>query len=230
MSKNRSTEDQLPSLRIQNLSLPERVRRLVAEMEEKSTSNQRINLSVPPHNETTIALNEIVYIRKIPGEEQKRLRIEYNDGSLGKPIPIHALVLPENKNEKEKEKNWGSWQPKENRHLHIGTLSLRHVDYDPFVDFYLIRDKETRNLSQGDIDALAYDRMLSLLGDSKLQSEFYITIFQAGLEPLAVGIYRALVEHMQKRKEPLRVASIFGLNDGKISVPKTIWGIGDIKG
>src|SRR3712207_8383539 len=52
----------------------------------------------------------------------------------GRPFPVAVLWKPE--------QGW-EFIPKALRHLHIGTLSLRHVDYDPHVDVYLIRDKRS---------------------------------------------------------------------------------------
>ncbi len=221
MNKHRqSTKEDLPSLRIPHSHFKARLARLVSEMEECVRNNERINLSVPPHVETTVALYTMAYSDGAPD----RLRIEYNDGSLGKPFPIRRLWQPP--------KGWGPWQPKTDQHLHIGTLSLRHVDYDRYVDVYLLRDKETRHLNQGDIDALAYSEMGRLLKSPQLHGEFYLTILQAGLESLAVGVYRALVEHLEYRNEhklgPMRVASIFRLDSGRIPPPLTIWGTGGI--
>ena len=211
----------LPSLYIHHGSFEERVERLVQDMEKKVAEKKRINLSVPPHVETTFALHRIVH----SSGTISQLRIEYSDGSLGKPFPVHLPGQPSD--------GWGPWEPKPDRHLNIGTLSLRHVDYDRFVDVYLLRDKETRRLNQGDVDALAYQEMGRLLRAEQLRGEFYITIFQAGLEPLAVGLYRALVEHLMFRSKnegfgPIRIASIFGLEKKQVPEPKIIWGNGAI--
>lgn len=116
-------------------------------------------------------------------------------------------------------------------HFHIGTLSFRHVDYDKHVDVYLIRDKETRRLLQRDIEELAYERMKELLEAPQLEGESYLSIYQTGLEPLVVGLYRALTEHLQHRNQaelgPLRVRPVFYLDDTTgHSHTGTIWGAG----
>ncbi len=210
----------LPSLHIERSHLIDRVNRLVLEMEEHIRTDTPVNLSVPPHVETTIALHRLVFA---PGDKGD-LRIEYSDGSRGMKFPVHALWQP---------KNGWAWQPKDNLHLRVGTLSLRHVSYDQYADLYLLRDKETRQLRQGDVDRLAYDEMQRLLKTPQLNGEFYITILQTGLEPLEVGLYRAVVEHLVERNTkglgPMRIASIFGHNkDGGLPLPKTVWGAGVI--
>jgi len=177
-----------------------------------------MNMSIPPHREITEALHSMVYLDGQPSE----LKIIYNDGSPGKPFPVHVLW---------KSKEGWEWNPKHALHLHIGTLSFRHMDYDQHVDVYLIRDKETRRLLQKDVEDLAYKRMKEILGAPELEGEGYLSIYQTGLEPLVVGVYRALTEHLQHRNQaglsPLRVQPVFYLDDttGR-RTPGTTWGAG----
>jgi len=154
--------------------------------------------------------------------QPNQMKIGYNDRSRGKPFPIRVLWKPE--------EGW-DWHPKHTFHLHVGTLSFRHVDYDKHVDTYLIRDKETRRLPQADIESLAYERMKELLEAPQLEGESCLSIYQTGLEPLVVGLYRALTEHLHYRNQaglgPLRVRPVFYLDDetGR-QTTGTIWGTG----
>lgn len=207
------------SLKTHGLSFKERVERLVAEMQDHVKSGEPMNMSTPPHTEITEALHRWTYMHGKSGG----LKIEYNDGTgVKKPFPVGVLWKPD--------EGW-DWRPKRVHHLHVGTLSFRHVDYDRHVDLYLIRDKETRRLLQRDIEEMAYERMYRLLGASELQGESYISVYQTGLESLIVGLYRALTEHLQHRNVaglgPLRVRPIFYMDEktGRESTGTT-WGTG----
>jgi hypothetical protein len=220
MSKKREKRkrESPSSLYKRTISLERRVERLTGEMQAHLESGESINLSIPPHRETTEALHHLVYMGGQPG----KLKIEYNDGSKGKPFPLMVLWKPE--------EGW-NWRPKYNLHLHVGTLSFRHVDYDKRVDVYLIRDKETRRLLQADVEALAYERMKELLQAPQLEGESYLSIYQTGLEPLVIGLYRALTEHLQYRNQaglgPLRVQPVFYWDDATgRQATGAIWGTG----
>lgn len=175
-------------------NIHERVQRLFNEMKVSVESKQPINLSNPPHREITEALHGIVYYKN---DVSRELEITYNDVSWNsgrKRFPVYCLELP---------RVWPDWQKPEikKRTINIGTLSFRHVSYDDFVDFYLIRDRETRALNSYEIQDLAYERMTSILNDAALKGESYISLFQTGLEPLVVGAYLAIVEQIRLRSD-----------------------------
>ena len=73
--------------------------------------------------------------------------------------------------------------------------------------------------------------MKELLEAPQLEGESYLSIYQTGLEPLVVGLYQALTEHLQHRNRaglgPLRVRPVFYLDDetGR-PTPGAIWGTG----
>ncbi len=196
------------------LSLDIRIRNLIDEMRACIASNTAINMSTPPHREITEALHALVYEQG----ETTTLKIKYNDNSLGKPFPIHALWLPSQRL---------LW--KEDQALQVGTLTFRHVDYDDYVDVYLIRDRETRSLSNAGIEELAYLRMNEILSDSRLAGESYLALYQTGLEPLVVGMYRAVVDHLRQRRQAglgqLVVRPIFFVSGhGRRTASNNLWG------
>jgi hypothetical protein len=173
----------------------ERVRMLTDDMMSAAKNNnpiKPINLSNPPHREITEALHDSFYSQNgQPGY----LPITYNDVNFDpskQKFPVCCLKLPK------KWPQWGSPETK-NKSLNIGTLSFRHVSYDDFVDFYLIRDRETRVLNSYEIQDLAYDRMKAVLEDPCLRGEAYISLYQTGLEPLVVGAYMAIAEQIKFR-------------------------------
>jgi hypothetical protein len=154
----------------------------------------------------------LVYEKGDPAE----LQIMYNDATRGKAFPVRVLWFPD---------SGLVW--KGEHALNVGTLTLRHVDYDHHVDVYLVRDRETRNLTNVEIEALAYDRMSEILSDPMLASESYLAIYQTGLEPLVVGMYRAIVEHLQYRRREglgqLCVQPVFYVA-GRHRARGTLWG------
>lgn len=189
-SKNGSVPTSLQKERGPNIR--ERVQRLVGEMKFAVENKHPFNLSNPPHREVTEALHDIVYFKN---DQPAELDITYNDVSWNptrKKFPVYYLFLPH---------EWPDWQKPEikKKTLNIGTLSFRHVSYDDFVDFYLIRDRETRALNSYEIQDLAYERMTDILNDPALEGDAYISLFQTGLEPLVVGAYLAIVEHIKMR-------------------------------
>lgn len=219
-SRNRGSKP--TSLETERVSFPERLKRLLDEIDAHLENKTRFNASIPPHRELTEALHWLVYMSGNPD----KLHIDYNDGSRGEQFPVRVIWKPEG--------GW-DWEPRPKLHLHVGTLSFRHVIYDEYVDLYLIRDKETRRLLQTDIESLAFERMSELLNAPQLQEESYISIYQAGLEPLAVGVYRALTEHLIERNKkgfgPLRVRPIYFIGDEEEEMRRpdygTVWGTGE---
>lgn len=169
-----------------SLSFEERLRQLTEEMAKCLDSGETIDLSTRPHRVITEALHRLVYA---PGGEAG-LKVSYGDGSKAKKFPVRSLRLPD---------TLPVWD--EDRALNVGTLTFRHVDYDKAVDLYLIRDRETRRLNSGEVHALAYERMGELLSDPRMECDSYLTFYQTGLEPLVVGAYHALVEHIRERSQ-----------------------------
>jgi len=216
--KSKRKEKGPSSLLKKRVSFNKRVENLVKQMQIHLAGDSFLNMSIPPHSETTEALHRLVYMGSDPG----KLKIEYNDGSKGKPFPVGGVWKPD--------EGW-NWHPKQKQHVHIGTLSFRHVDYDKHVDVYLIRDAETRRLLQAEVEELAYGRMKEILEASQLKGESYVSVYQTGLEPLVVGVYRALTEHLQQRNSqglgPMRIQPIFYLdNETGRQTSGTIWGTG----
>ncbi|MEZ4667567.1 MAG: hypothetical protein R3E39_06575 [Anaerolineae bacterium] len=175
------------SLRTERLSFKQRLESLLLNITEHLEAEKYFNFSIPPHREITEALHHLIHMSGEPAN----LLIRYNDGSHGRPFPIRSLWLPDD--------GW-NWQPNPRQHLHVGTLSFRHVIYDKYVDMYLVRDKETRRLLQGEIDSLAHQRMKQLLNAREFQGESYITVYQTGLEPLVIWHLPAPLRSICKRE------------------------------
>ena len=183
-----------------SIPLDERIVRLVELMRARIKEGKPLNFTEPAHREITEALHLLAYEEPGSGQSdgKNRLKVSYGDGSNPRPVKVHCLTAPP------------SVQVDNRNALHIGTLSFRHLDYDDHVDVYLIRDRETRLRSAGEIDYLAYLRMKEILDDPLMEKEgAQIIVYQAGLEPLAVGMYRAIIEHLfERRRKALPILAI----------------------
>lgn len=167
-------------------------------------SSKPINMNLPSHRVITEAFHGCVFGPGVPAvvpmcyadqsHNQVRITEELNAIVKAKPdrrtgFPIHVLAMPS-------ESAW-----RDDDVFNLGTLTFRHADYDNCVDYYLVRDRETRRLNMAQLEALAYERMAALLLDQELQRDSYVKIYHTGLEPLVIGIYRALVDALYQRRQ-----------------------------
>jgi len=126
------------------------------------------------------------------------LRIIYNDGSEARPFPLFSLSRIS--------------QPKDFPIIKVGLMSMRHPEeLDPLVDIYLLRNKEVdRRESCAEQDDISYHRttqfLLELLKD---KNRVEIHLYHTGLEPAAVGTYRAIIEILQNYQGRLVVVPKF---------------------
>ena len=202
------------SLKFSSPAFDVRLTALVHEMEQSIRHSQPFDASVPPHRELTEALHRVAHgspAQPEPGE----LRVRYADNTRGRAFPVrHLWPVPEP----------AAWQPR----LELGTLSFRHLDYDSKVDLYLIRHRETRGLLQAAVEALAASRMREILASPALAAGGCINVYQTGLEPLVVGLYRAVTEHFMERAgadevPPLYIRPIYFVNEEKPDLG-SVWG------
>lgn len=158
-------------------------------MRARLEDGKPLNFNDPSHIEITEALHVLTYEKSANAGAGSTLKVSYGDGSKTQPLRVRCLSDPP------------AVRIEAEDALHVGTLSFRHLDYDNHVDVYLIRDRETRSRSANEIDKLAYERMSEILNDPLLEREgAQILIYQAGLEPLAVGLYRAVIHHLCERR------------------------------
>lgn len=168
--------------------LDQRISTLVETMRNCIANGKPLNFSEAAHREITEALRTVVYDPGQPQPAAAKLKVLYGDGSTGAPLTVQCLAIAPQRHTEE-----GS--------LNVGTLSFRHLDYDERIDLYLVRDRETRTLSNGEVDKLAYDRMKELVEDPTLRrTESHLVLYQTGLEPLIVGAYRAIIDELLTRR------------------------------
>jgi hypothetical protein len=105
----------------------------------------------------------------------------YSDGSLSGPITLARLTQRESP---------------ATASLTVGLNSCRHFEIDRQIDFYLLRNTEFDRQEAGqysDQEQLAYDRARALMADYADEA-LEISLHHTGLEPAAIGFYRALID------------------------------------
>jgi hypothetical protein len=168
--------------------LQQRINALVDAMHRCLSSAKPLNFSDAAHREITEALRTVAY-ETGSSPTGALLKVQYGDGSLGAKLNLQCLT--------EAQARFTGARPT----LHVGTLSFRHLDYDDRIDLYLIRDRETRTLSNAEVEELAYVRMKELIEDPVLRRvDSHVMLYQTGLEPLIVGAYRAVIGELLVRR------------------------------
>lgn len=194
--------------------LPHRVNALVEAMHRCLVNAKSLNFSEVAHREITEALRIVAYEAGV-SPVGSLLKVQYGDGSRGEKLPLQCLTAQA--------------QPRKPRQtLHVGTLSFRHLDYDDRIDLYLIRDRETRTLSNAEVEDLAYRRMKQLLEDTVLRrDDSHLVLYQTGLEPLVIGAYRAVIGELRIRRakqlSSLTVQPLFFAEEDS-AARGTLWG------
>jgi hypothetical protein len=150
-----------------------------------------VNFSNQPHNVITEVLNEFVFSDTGNAEKPVYIRVNYTDGSQGKPFPL--LCLPNRA-----EETLHSLQ--ESLPLRVAMLSIRHLAMDKDVDMAWFRNREvSKARAFGETDQFCYEFTKDLLEQSRFEGNLRLFLYQTGLQPAVIGFYRALTEELYFR-------------------------------
>lgn len=128
-----------------------------------------------------------------PGRAAVDAPIVYRDGSAARPFPLGALPLSD------------TWEPRE-RLLKFSLLSIRHVELDHIVDGAWMRNIDvSRPRPTALTDSVVYTGSCEQLTALTRQGPVSLVIFQTGLEPAVVGLYRAVADHLRERPGSVEV-------------------------
>ncbi|MCA9191119.1 MAG: hypothetical protein KDB03_05145 [Planctomycetales bacterium] len=84
--------------------------------------------------------------------------------------------------------------------LSLGLISFRHPEMDYLVDQYVITNFSIpKNASMADTEAYAFEATMNLLTDPLLKRGAVIRVYHTGLEPVVIGLYRAVATHLLNR-------------------------------
>lgn len=125
------------------------------------------------------ALHEFVFS---PDYSGLNLGLLYEDGSKSAGFQL-GLCAPIDLNPDE-----------EYSTLNVGLMTRRHVEVDFVIDCYATRNivLSRDDVSDEEVEALAYDQSVSLLYDAKEFGALKINLLHSGYIPTVVGFYRAL--------------------------------------
>lgn len=155
--------------------------RLIRAIAEARVHGHPISLGRARHSEIARAMRTYLHSDALPPFAQSFV---YSDGSLSGPASLAQLPLRS--------------RPRPNIELSIGFNSCRHFELDPIVDFYLLRTAEfdrQESASFGDQERFAYGRAQRLF-QRFADKALHLRLYHTGLEPAAIGIYRAVIDRL----------------------------------
>ena len=168
-----------------------------------------VNFSNQPHEVITEVLREFINTDNSLFSEPVYIQVVYTDGSRGRPFPL--VCIPE-KGEYVTDLFLGV-EP-----LKAALLSMRHLALDRDVDMAWFRNREvSKARSFGETDEFCYQQSLRQLRDARSEGTLNLHIYQTGLQPAVIGLYRAVVEEIIERKGtnfPLKVVPFFFRKSG----------------
>lgn len=135
-------------------------------------------------------------LRRFVGSTKQDMRVDvpvlYRDGSAGPAFPMRCL-------------RWGRL-PAGWREYRFAMLSIRHTEMDVEVDGAWLRNADiSKPRPMGDTDRLAFEKSLTQFAALTRTEPALVYLYQTGLEPALVGIYRAVVMQLLERPGSLAV-------------------------
>ncbi|NMC34717.1 MAG: hypothetical protein GYA36_20020 [Veillonellaceae bacterium] len=187
--KEEPVEFSIPMRRKAYDILYEQVSNAVAQA--KVGENGAVNFSNQPHNIITEVLNAFVYSESGQVENPVYIRVNYTDGSQGKPFPLRCL--PKRSNDALK-------IIQQTTPLKAALLSMRHLSMDRDVDMAWFRNREvSKARAFGETDHFCYEYSKKLFEQSREEGILRLFLYQTGLQPAVIGFYRALTEELLYR-------------------------------
>lgn len=119
--------------------------------------------------------------------------VRYRDGSSGPNFPLRFI-------------RFSRPVPPDWRELKFAMLSIRHTEMDALVDGAWLRNVDiSQDRPHGDVDRIAFEQSIAQLEALTEGAPVAIHIFQTGLQPAVMGVYRAVAQHLFHRPGSLAV-------------------------
>jgi len=164
----------------------------------RSALNGETGAVIMPSGVSNSVLTEV--LREFVASPGPRLNVpvSYRDGSRARPFPLRCLPLH------------GRGSDQEERVLRFALLSIRHLAMDVEVDGAWFRNTDISRLRPaGETDALAYELSRRQLLRLATGQPLLMYLYQTGMEPVVVGFYRALTEHLLERPGTVSVIPMY---------------------
>ncbi len=212
----------LDSIDVSNCAIkrPDEIARTHRQIQQALRTGEPLAVSYLRHEVFVEAIRE--YLFKKGRIDQVNLRIVYNDGGESRPFPLFCLT--------ERKKPEGMYQMKVGS-ISIRHAALDLVTDGYLIQNVMISKRKLSSVEQEDyafrqtrhflaefVDLLQHKRVKEVTGDirfrylwsllgleGKKSKGCELHIFQTGLTPATVGIYRAVVEFLQERRGELVV-------------------------
>ncbi|MFJ8785826.1 hypothetical protein [Streptomyces sp. NPDC102476] len=155
-----------------------------------------------PHDVITEVLRDL----QGPDCPPAALRLVQVDGSESAPFPLGLPLRP---------------SPAGDRTLHLGLMSVRHMDLDEYVSGYWFRNRlvSVADRTFAEIENFCYHDTLERLPEMAECGIDRLDIVNTGFEPAVIGFYRAVAAHVQSH--PLSVTPYYAR--GTQYDPGTTW-------
>jgi hypothetical protein len=151
-----------------------------------------VNFSNQPHEVITEVLRAFANPTASGDSGLTCIDVVYADGSRGRPFPLACLAGRDG----EEPAVYADIPP-----LRAALLSMRHLALDHEVDMAWFRNREvSKTRAFGETDEFCYQRSLRLLRESRASGPLVLHIYQTGLQPAVIGLYRAVVEEILARQ------------------------------
>lgn len=123
-----------------------------------------------------------------PDRPAVHVPVRYRDGSTARPFPIGVVPMAK------------QWDDDVGRVLRFALLSIRHVELDAIVDGAWLRNTDVSRARQmAQTDELVYAASREQLDALTTSGPVTLLMYQTGLEPAVVGLYRAVADHLLAR-------------------------------
>lgn len=133
------------------------------------------------HVELTKALRG--FLHSSEAQAPFKVNFIYKDGSAGGDVHLRKLAQRE--------------RPSVSAELNAALESCRHFELDAAIDFYVLRNADIGRREEttfADQEAIAYSRARTCLDELCGADGLHLRLFHTGLEPTAVGFYRAVID------------------------------------
>lgn len=210
------------SINVSNCAIkrPDEIARTHRQIQQALRTGEPLAVSYLRHEVFVEAIRE--YLFKKGGMDQVNLRIVYNDGGESRPFPLFCLT--------ERKKPEGLYQMKVGsismRHAALDLVTEGYLIQNVMISKRKLSSAEqedyafrqTRRFLADFVDLLQHKRVKEVTGEIRFRYLWNLLglegkksrgcelhIFQTGLIPATVGIYRAVVEFLQERRGELVV-------------------------
>ena len=159
-----------------------------------------------PHIPLTETLRRYAY-GEIAGENNLQFIFGDKGRSTSKPIPRRTGTASLNP-------QWNEWYP-----IRLGCVGIRHMELDGVVHLYICSNRTVSNPrnSSATIEEYAYNSFMQVIlqdvPKDGIIEPIKVELYHTGLEPVIIGIYRAVIDLLNAGQKMVVVPMLHPTND-----------------